>query len=213
MSRFHLAGWLLALGLLTIQFTGLPFASAEEEEAAKPKQPDMREVMKRISPGPEHEMMTQFVGEWDVAMSFSMPGQAAGEPSKGKATFEWLYEGRWMSQKVEIGKGWMGQPYRTFSIHGYDNMCKNWVTMAVNSMDTSMNVLRGVKVDPKNKVFVEYGTINEWLDGTFNKPIKAVTKLIDENTFEFDIWDLQIGEHGHPVVKFVYTRANTGDDE
>jgi hypothetical protein len=47
------------------------------------------------------------------------------------------------------------------------------------------------------------------MDGTFNKPVRAVTRLTGEDTFEVEVWDLQIGAMGQPVLFFSYTRRKS----
>jgi hypothetical protein len=126
-------------------------------------------------------------------------------PESLVSTFQWVIPGRWMTENLQ-GK-MMGRPYHGFLLHGYDNHTKNYVSCAVNNMDTSMNLFRGVQVDPTDKVMTQYGTINEWMDDTFNKPVKVVMRRIDDDHFEVEVWDLQIGEQGHPVLKFAYTRS------
>ena len=50
------------------------------------------------------------------------------------------------------------------------------------------------------------GTINEWMDDTYNKPVKVLVEKVDEDCFHTEIWDLQIGRNGKPVIKMKYTR-------
>jgi hypothetical protein len=104
------------------------------------------------------------------------------------------------------GFSFMGMPYEGFGVYGYDNHTKNWCSTWVSTMDTQMMTMRGVQVDPTNKVMTQYGTMNEWMDNTFNKPIKVQTEYVDDDTFSVEIWDLQVGASGKPVIHFDYKR-------
>ena len=45
----------------------------------------------------------------------------------------------------------MGGRHGSFSIIGFDNYAKNHVIVTVSSMDTSMNMVRGLVVDPTHR--------------------------------------------------------------
>ena len=185
---------------------------AESEDAKKdPNAARMERLKKLLSPGPQHERMKYYEGKWDVQFSFvsHMPDgtSSAMPPMPMTSEFKWVIPGRWMTEEMVGDAPIPGfGKYHSFFIHGYDNHTKNYVSVGVNGMDTSMNMFRGVKVDPENKVFTQYGTINEYLDDTFNKPVKVVAKIEGEDQFTAEIWDLQIGESGKAVIKMVYKR-------
>ncbi len=206
----RLSHFTLAFALLFAVVLGQQFAESEEGKT-DPQAARMERIKKIRSPGPQHEAMKFFEGTWDVAWSFVM-NQPDGKstttpPTPMTSTFRWVIPGRWMSEEMKSLKPipYMGD-YHGFLLHGYDNHTKNYVSCGVTNGDTSMNMFRGVKVDPNDKVFTQYGTINEWLDDTFNKPVKVQIEKVDENCFHAEIWDLQIGANGKPVIKMKYTR-------
>ncbi|MDJ0976460.1 MAG: DUF1579 family protein [Planctomycetota bacterium] len=209
-----LSQFTFALAVILAFVLGQTFAVSEEEPDT-PKAPDMEKVMKIITPGKWHKEMGWYIGTWDVAITMMghMPdGKSRAMPAtKAVSEFRWQIAGRWMVEEIKGQMPMMG-PYHSFLIHGYDNFTKNFVSCGVSSMDTSMNMFRGVRVDPEDRIFTQYGTINEWLDGTFNKPVKVLVRKIDDNRFETEIWDLQIGANGKPVVIMKYTRR-TKDGE
>lgn len=167
----------------------------------------MQEMQERMSeaatPGEHHAALARFVGVWDVDMAMVMPG-APEQRSQGTATYEWLMEGRWLSQRIE---GEMfGAPYESFTIIGYDNFAKNHVSVTVSSMDTAMNMARGLVVDPEGQVTAVYGTLDEYTTGEVHKPYKVVTRIIDDNSHVMEIWDLGVGADGAKVLEFTYSR-------
>jgi len=182
--------------------------AVSEEDPMQPSPERMKRIQEITSPGKQHEAMKYFLGRWEVRARLSMPSPAGvkeSPPETMVSTFEWVIPGRWMSESLEGSL--MGHPYRGYLIHGYDNHTKNHVSCGVSNMDTAMNLFRGVQVDPADQVSTQYGTINEWMDDTFNKPVKVVVRRVDDDHFDTEIWDLQIGEQGHPVLKFHYTRS------
>lgn len=209
-----LSQFTFALAVLLAFVLGQTFAVSEEEPAA-PQGPDMAKLAKLLAPGKWHKAMEWYLGTWDVSITMRMhkpDGTSGATPAtKAVAEFRWQIPGRWMVEEMKGQMPMMG-PYHSFLIHGYDNYTKNFVSCGVNSMDTSMNVFRGVRVDPEDKIFTQYGTINEWLDGTFNKPVKVLIRKLDANRFDAEIWDLQIGANGKPVVILKYTRRPADGD-
>lgn len=205
----RLAVLILACGFLAAHLAA-PTARSEDEPGRPPMDPGaMARIKAMTTPGPQHEAMQWYLGTWDVSMVLTMAGPD-GKPMAqpiGKATseFRWAIDGRWMLQ--EIDGQMMGKPYRTVSIHGYENHRKDFVTVSVSNQDTALTLLRGVVVDPSGKVHAEYGTIYEYLDGTYDKPVKTIIrKGDDDDHFTMEIWDLQIGPDGAQVIRFDYTR-------
>lgn len=196
----RLSQFTLAFALLLVVVFGRQLA--ESEEGKDPQAARMERIKKLTSPGPEHEAMKYFEGTWDVAWTY---GSYPAIPMT--SVFKWVIPGRWMSEEINAQMEIPGMgKYHSFLLHGYDNHTKNYVSCGVSNMDTMMSMFRGVKVDPEGKVFTQYGTINEYLDDTFNKPVKVLVKKVDDDHFDAEIWDLQIGANGKPVVKMKYTR-------
>ena len=163
----------------------------------------MAKAKKWTAPGKYHREMAYFIGHWDVETRIVMPGMKM-PPTKGTADYKWLIPGRWISSEV---KGMMmGALVTSYTIHGFDNVKKKWVTTWVNSMDTAMNRVEGVIVDPTGKVTAQYGTLDEYLTGEHDKPIKVVTRRLTDDKFEMEIWDLGIGEAGAIVIKQTFSR-------
>jgi len=153
--------------------------------------------------GEHHEALARLLGEWDVELALFMPGMPE-QSSKGTARYDWVIEGRWMGQRVDAP--FMGMEHVTYSILGYDNTTKNHVAVSVNSFDTSMNVSRGVVVDPTGKTQVMYGTLDEYMTNEYNKPYKVVSRVTDDTHHVMEIWDLGIGDEGAKVLEYRFTR-------
>ncbi len=165
----------------------------------------MAKAKKFTAPGKHHRELAYFIGKWDVETRMVMPGMKM-PPSKGTAEYKWLIPGRWISSEH---KGMMmGTPHQSFSIHGFDNFKKKWVTTWVSTMDTAMNRSEGVIVDPTGKVTAQYGTLDEYLTGEHDKPFKTITRRVTNDKFEVEIWDLGIGEAGAIVIKQTFARKN-----
>ena len=190
------AGLLLVVGLLT------GFAASQDNQ---PDPAKMMELWKKYSTtGEHHKRLEYFLGKWDTVMEVKMDPNAPPMKSNGTAEFEWLAAGRWMSQKF---KGtMMGMPSEGFGIMGYDNFKQKYVNVWVDSNGTQMLTSEGVVCDPEGKNIVLYGNMDEFLTGENDKAVRYATKILDDDTFEFSIWDLGIGPEGAVVIKITYTR-------
>lgn len=153
--------------------------------------------------GEHHQALADLIGEWDVEIALVMPG-VPSQSAPGTAKYAWIIEGRWLGQHVTGTL--MGMPYQGFSIIGFDGYAKNHVVASVSSMDTALNVARGVVVDPTNKTSAVYGTLDEYTTGELKKPFKVVTKIQSTDRHVVEVWDLGIGEAGAKVLEFRFKR-------
>lgn len=188
---------LLALAL------GLP---ALAEQAPKPQQVDMAEMMQRAKqftqPGENHKLLARFLGTWDTELRITMPG-AQAPADKGSATFSWLMEGRWL--KMESQGTMMGMPSQTFMILGYDNFKMSYVTTSVSSVDTALTTSEG-DLTPDGKSLVAYGTLDEYLTGEHDKMVKYAWRFLSDDEMALEVHDLPIGEHNTKVVEIRFKR-------
>lgn len=192
---------LVAIASLLIAVGALAEEPSKDQQAMMAA---MQAGMKQAnSLGEHHRALGDLVGEWEVEIALMMPGMPP-QSSPGTATYEWIIEGRWLGQRVTGTL--MGMPYQGFSIIGFDGYAKNHVSASVSSMDTALNVARGLVVDPSNKTTAVYGTLDEYTTGELRKPFKVVTKVQDANRHVVEVWDLGIGEAGAKVLEFRYKR-------
>ena len=197
-----------AAGLLTAAVFAavLPSSSAQVQDDGGVDPQELADGMAAATdytqPGPHHELLGRFLGEWDTEMFVFMGGQKMG-PMKGHATTEWLMDGRWV--KSSGSSKMMGFEVEFFSLTGYDNFKRSYVTTTVSSMDTAMNHAEG-DVDPKTGALLLYGTVDEYLTGEHDKMVKTVWRFPSDDERVMEIHDLPIGEENAKVIEVRYTR-------
>lgn len=196
-----------AFALLTALGTVAPLPAADAP-VKEPEKVDMAAMMARAkqftTPGPEHEWLKRFLGEWTSELRITMPG-AEGQPERGTMRGRWLIDGRWLTLEGEGSM--MGMPVRTFLLIGYDKFKMSYVTSAVNSMDTALIHSEG-DVDPKTGALLTYGTLDEYLTGEHDKMVKSVFRFPDADTIVWEVHDLPIGEANAKVFEIVYRRKS-----
>lgn len=180
----------------------IPAAGAED-----PNLQDMAGASERMAiaatPNEHHAALARLLGEWKVELVMTIPGMPE-QVSQGTGVYEWVIEGRWLGERVKASM--MGMPYESFSLIGYDTNARNHVAATVSSMDTALNVVRGVVVDPSHQTTAMYGTLDEYMTGETGKPYKVVSRTVDKDHHVVEVWDLGIGVDGAKVLEFRFSR-------
>jgi hypothetical protein len=134
-------------------------------------------------PGPEHELLKKFVGEWDVTVSFM------GKESKGSASYKIDFGGFWLTE--EFKGTFEGQKFEGRATTGYDPLRKKYVSTWIDSMSPSIIVMEG-GFDKDGKTFTETGE-GPGQDGKLTK-MKNVYEFKDKDTIVFTMYNIQGGK-------------------
>lgn len=169
---------------------------------AQEGQPDMQEMMKKMqahaTPGEQHKLLSRMVGIWKTEMRVM-----GGAATEGSAEFQWIMGDRYVQQTFKGNM--MGQPYEGMGLFGYDNYKKKFTSMWIDSLSTTMNYGEGL-LDQSGKIISFYGTMDEYLTGEHDKPVKYVLDLSKDDEINFEIHDLAIGRNSM-VVSIKFTRG------
>lgn len=173
-----------------------------------PSPEEMQEAMAAwqatTSPSIYHERLDYFVGEWDVAVKMWWGGSdAPAQESAGKATYKWFFPDKWLSHEYEGSM--MGMDFKGFGLWGYDNYRREYISLWVDDMGTTMSTSSG-RLDQTGKVITLYSQMDEPMTGDLGKAIKYVYRIIDDNEHIFEMHDLAIGGDNTMVMEFTYTR-------
>lgn len=163
-----------------------------------------QETMKK---GPAHEFLTAaFVGEWDVETKMWMDPAAEPMASKGTATVESMFDGRYIRERF---KGeMMGQQFEGESTTGFDNNKKLFVTSWMDSMSTGMMMMKGsISEDGKTLTFV--GEMDEPMTGEMGKAIQMVLTVESPDKHTGTMSEILYGKP-IKVMELAYTRKGGG---
>lgn len=192
-----------ALGATLLPLVPLAASPAQEQKMSPEMEAAFAGARKYTEPGAMHQKLKDYVGKWDVVTAISMgPGQEM--KSESKAEIAWLIEGRFLKQET---KGQlMGQPYHGFGILGHDNFKNAFVSTWIDNMNTYKLDSQG-RLGQDGKTLFLYGTLDEYLNGDNDKPVKYVYRWKDADHFTFEVHDLDIGEANTCVVSMTYSRT------
>lgn len=177
------------------------FVAHARQGAADPAA--MAEMMRLAQPGPEHEELARYAGEWDVTMSLAMMPGAAPMQAQAKAVAASILGKRFL--EIDTEGSMMGMPVQSKSLLGFDRRHGRWTTVGFDTMGTywvsgqgvrdadGVARLHGVDDDPKGKQVYTFEL-----------------KFVDADEFTIDVVFAQIGETKfeppHRAVSMRYTR-------
>lgn len=165
------------------------------------EQPSPEEMMKKMrehaTPGEAHAVLGKLVGKWKTEMTVM-----GAPPTEGKAECKWILGELYIQQT--FSGNMMGMPFEGLGLMGYDNYKKKYTSTWVDSMSTTKNDAEGM-LDQTGKVLSFWGTMDEYLTGEHDKPVKYVFDMSQDDVMKFEIHDLAIGENS-VVVSIKYTR-------
>ncbi len=197
-------GLLLSSALVLV--IGAAFAQ-EKEKTPAAATPDMAEMTKRAeayaTPGPEHKVLSQMAGTWDVESKFYVAGPEADPMvTKGVDKAEMVLGGRYLRE--EFSSDFMGQPFQGIGFTGYNNFKKRYESTWIDSMGTGILFTQGA-ADRGGKTITFEGKMDEPATGQKDKPIRCVLTLVSEDKHVFEMFDAAPGGKGR-VLEITYTR-------
>lgn len=143
----------------------------------------MATYMELAQPGPEHQLLNDMAGKWN--MELTMWPQPGGEPMKSNLTgeFNLILGGRFL-QSTSKGKIF-GMDSETMQILGFDRRSKKYTLVAFDTQGT-YSVSAAGTMDPKTSTMTLYG---EDVDPVMNMVQKYdfVIKVIDKDTHSWSI--------------------------
>ncbi|MHC4218797.1 MAG: DUF1579 family protein [Planctomycetota bacterium] len=101
------------------------------------------------TPGPNHEILDQMVGEWDGLFKIWMAPDAPPMTSRGTVTREWVLGGRYLKEVVKATSD-MGT-FEGLGYIGYNNFDGQYQTVWMDSMSTGIFMETGT-YHPDKKV-------------------------------------------------------------
>lgn len=145
-------------------------------------------------PGPEHQLLKKFEGEWDATVAF------AGGESKGTASYKVGLGGFWL--QLHYKGEFAGAPFEGRGVMGYDPHKKKYVSTWVDSMAPSMMVMHG-SFDKDGKTFTETGE-GYGMDGKLQK-MKSVHEFKGKDTIVFTMYNV-VDSKDQQMMKITYKR-------
>jgi len=192
--------------LIVLLLSGIAGAKAQDKK--QPSNAEMQDVMKKwmeaATPNEHHKALDGMVGKWNMETTTWMDPGAPPMKTKGTAEISWMIDGRFLKQDA---KGeFMGGPFIGFGLTGYDNNKKCYTMLWIDNTTTAMSAAEG-NFNESGKIMTMYGKMDEPTTGEHDKNVKYVLKIIDKDSFLFEVHDLSLDEPHTKTMEIAYTRA------
>src|SRR5437773_5272776 len=149
----------------------------------------MEKMAKAATPGPQHEAMKKWAGDWECTVKYQMDPSQPWQEAKSTATITTLLDGRYV-QEVSNGE-MMGMPFTGIGLYGYDNVIGKYVSTWIDNMGTGIMKSEGT-ADTSGKVITWNGSMSDPITG---KPAKErmVTTMVDDDHHTFEMYAVPPG--------------------
>ena len=179
-------------------------AVADDSQAAAPdaaQQEMMAKMTEYMTPNENHRVLDALIGDWTYTSKHWMSPAAPAEETTGTASSKWIMDGRFVEQSVQGTM--MEKPFNGTSLIGYDNAGKEYQSVWYDNMGTGMMVTKG-SYDAANKTLTTSGNFNCPLRG--NMAVRWVTKIIDANSYSFEMWGPDEAGTDFKGMEIIYTK-------
>lgn len=141
-------------------------------------------------PGAEHKLLNMFVGEWEVKVSSWSDPKAPPHISPGYARSKWILGSRFVEERFDgLAEG---VPYKGRGIIGYDAGAKEFTSVWMDSLNTSIALSRG-EFSPDDRTFQLVGQIYDPLLGREKETLTEIHILSPD---EYEITMLSVAPSG-----------------
>jgi hypothetical protein len=192
-------GFTLVAGLAVLLLIGLvPVLSQEGADGEEGEERPDEAWMRLHQPGPEHEWLAQFAGEFTIAAKFWMEG--ADEPMEmdGEATIQ-MHWGRYLQENIRIGD------MEGVGLIGFDNSAQEFKSVVVGVWSTGMNVMSGVR-DEDGKTITQTNERVEKAMGNTRVVERVVTTHESADSFKVELYAQYGDAPERKTMEFTYTR-------
>ena len=162
----------------------------------------MMEVYQRLAtPGEPHKSLARMAGSWSVKCKSWMEPNKPPMESTGTCEQKMILDGRYLQQ--EFTGEMMGSPFTGLGIIGYDNHTKKCVSTWIDSMSTGIYFFEGTASED-GKTITQESNYDDPVMGPMK--YRSVTRIVDENTLEFEMYGTDKRGKEEKMMEMTYTR-------
>ena len=165
----------------------------------------MQNMMAYGTPGPMHQMMASWNGTWSGETTMWDHDGATPQKSTGTAVNTMIMDGKYQSGKHTGNM--MGMPFEGWSITGYDNATKQFVSSWIDTWSTGIMNMTGT-YDSSSKTLNMTGKVPDIHRPGKECTIREVFKIIDDNTQVMEMYgpDWKTGKE-YKMMEIKMTRS------
>ena len=162
----------------------------------------MANWIKYMTPGEEHKLMASWDGTWNGEITMWMAPGAPPSKSTGTQTSKMILDGRYQQSWYE--GNFEGMPFQGFSIVGYDNAKKKFVSTWIDNMGTGMMTAEG-EYDKTSNSIEFTGTMIDPMTGK-DCDFREIFKIINNDTQTMEMFIPGPDGKEYKSMEIKYTR-------
>ena len=162
----------------------------------------MEAMMKAGTPGPNHQMLASMAGEWEFKARMWMNPSAPPSESTGTATYNTLYDGRYL-EGIYRGN-MMGMPFEGRGLTGFDNVSQQFQATWADNMGTMIMFMEGTH-DASAKTITFTGEMDDIMKPGTKVKVRQVLRLTAPDTHTME-WFESRGGKETKMMEITYTR-------
>jgi hypothetical protein len=159
------------------------------------------EIYTRLAtPGAPHKLLARMAGSWSTRIKTWMGPDSPPVESKGTSEQKMLLDGRFLQQ---VFTGEMMGLYNGIGFTGYNNQTRKYVSTWMDSMSTGIMVFEGTAA-ADDKTITQTSQFEDPVRGPMQW--RTVTRIVDDNTFLFEMYGTVKGAKEEKMMEITYTR-------
>jgi len=162
--------------------------------------PAMETYRKLGTPGAPHKHLASMAGSWTTRIKTWMGPDSPPMESKGTSEQKMLLGGRFLQQ---VFTSEMMGTYNGIGFTGYDNHTGKYVSTWMDSMSTGIMVFEGT-AGADGKTITQTARFDDPVRGPMQW--RTVTRLVDDNTFVFEMYGTVGSGKEEKMMEITYTR-------
>ena len=187
---------------IVVWCSGCAPRSLEDMLGVKPRNLKPEEFAALSQPGASHEVLKNFVGEWNVdVVSWSSP-DANAERSSARSSSSWILGYRYVREKYKGLE--MGPRYEGLGFLGYDAGARVYSTVWMDSLNTSIATSKGV-FNPETGTFAMKGEVYDPLLGRM-KETRTLIQILSPDSYKITMVDRTARGKDYTSLQLTYNR-------
>jgi len=164
----------------------------------------MQQMMEAAEPGPEHERLRQFVGEWKATVEHRHAPDAAPSVTEGRMVNTLEHGGRFLRQQY---RGAFGEhDFHGTGYWGYNNLAMRYEGMWIDDMSTSLSTDAGPYDAESNSWTMEGTDINPQTGRPMER--RSIIRVLDEDRHVMSMnFRMDPGADYFEAMKITYERV------
>jgi len=163
--------------VLVVLFSFTSFAQDSSQDEM------MKQWQTYMTPGPEHKMLAEMVGEWEGEISMWMDPSQPPQTMMGTTKYESVLGGRYIVG--HYSGEMMGMPFNGMDLTGFDNALKVYQNVWIDNMGTGMMILDGTFDNNTNTVIYLGKMVTP---GGEKVDVKTTLHIIDKDHSTFEMF-------------------------